>query len=230
MQESTQRRVAAVDGDAGGRRRIATWQLFVAFSILSIVLAWAEQEFVMTREVYQRLLESRLADEQIDAQFDLVRRYAVWGFLTLPLFLLARVAGVALVLQMICLVATREVPFRVLFRAATWGMLAVLYGSAVRILWLVRLGPTAIDRNTLGVSPTSLAGLLLPPSDSTTVVYGLLSLLSIQDAFWIAIVAIGLAATGRFRAWGALLVVAGTWLVLAFIRIALHMFASGLVT
>src|SRR5690606_12460155 len=113
----TERRVAAVDADAG-RHGIATWQLFIAFSILSIVLAWAEQEFVMTREVYQRLLEPRLADEQIDAQFDLVRRYAVWGYLTLPLFLLARVAGVALVMQMICLVAAREVPFRVLFRAA----------------------------------------------------------------------------------------------------------------
>ncbi len=47
-------------------RRLRTWQIFGLLVVASAVLSWAENEFVMTPEVYRKILGSQLDAERIE--------------------------------------------------------------------------------------------------------------------------------------------------------------------
>ena len=135
-------------------RRLGTWQLFGLLVVASAVLAWAENEFVMTPEVYRNILGSQLEAERLDAQIDMMSRFRGWGYLAIPGMLWLRVAFITLLVQMFCLLGTIEIRFGRLFRIAAIAFIADLVGSANRLVWLVRQGPSAIDAASLGVMST----------------------------------------------------------------------------
>ena len=60
MEKSWNGTVSQLSGSTGDMTRLRTWQLFGLLVVASAVLAWAENEFVMTPEVYRNILGSQL--------------------------------------------------------------------------------------------------------------------------------------------------------------------------
>jgi hypothetical protein len=218
----------AMPSEASRQGRVPTRYLFLLAVVASVALTWATNEFVMTRTVIHNLLGSQLDASQIDQNFDVTRGYTVWGYLLLPLVLWARIALVALFVQMVGLLATAELPFRGAFRAATWAFFGLLYGNVVRVVWLLRLGEGNIDAAALNVTPGSLAHFLMPAQESPSLVYNLASLLNPWELIWALILFFALRATGRIRTAGAAGLVAVVWTLLALFQIGVVAFMAGL--
>ena len=217
----------AIPSKVSPQPRVPTRHLFLIVVLASLAVAWATNEFVMTRGVYHNLLRSQLDALRIDQNFDLTRRYAVWGYVLMPLVLWARIALVALFVQMIGLVALIEIPFRELFRAATWAFYGVIYGNVIGVLWLVRVGEANIDAAAMNVTPGSLAHFFMPAQESPSLLYGLASQLNPWELIWALILFIALRATRRIGTAGAAILVGVVWTMFALFQIGLATFLAG---
>ncbi len=227
MEQSLNGTVSQFSGSTGDTtRRLRTWQLFGLLVVASAVLAWAENEFVMTPEVYRNILGSQLDAERIDAQIDMMSRFRGWGYLTIPVMLWLRVAFIALLVQMFCLLGTIEIPFGRLFRIAAVAFIADLVGSANRLVWLARQGPSAIDVATLGVMPGSIAALFLEPPQGASGFYTVLSQVNGVELGWVGLMVLGLMGTRRVGTGGAVLVTGGVWALVTFLQFAVAMYVQ----
>ena len=224
MEKSLNGTASQLSGSTGDMTRLRTWQLFGLLVVASAVLAWAENEFVMTPEVYRNILGSQLDAERIDAQIDMMSRFRGWGYLTVPVMLWLRLAFVALLVQMFCLLGTIEIQFVRLFPIAAIAFVADLLGSANRLVWLVRQGPSAIDAATLGVMPGSIAGFFLQRPQGASGLYTLLSQVNMFELGWAGLMVLGLTGTRRVGTAGAVLVTGGVWALVTFLRFAVALF------
>ncbi len=205
-------------------RPLRTWQIFGLLVVASAVLSWAENEFVMTPEVYRKILGSQLEAERIDAQIDMLSRFRGWGYLAIPVTLWLRVAFIALLVQMFCLLGTIEIQFGRLFRIAAVAFIADLVGSANRLVWLVRQGPSAIDAATLGVMPGSIAAIFWEPPQGASGFYTVLSQVNMFELGWVGLMVLGLTGTRRVGTAGAVFVTGGVWALLTFLQFAVAMY------
>ncbi len=225
MEKSLNGTVSQLSGSTGDTTRgLRTWQLFGLLVVASAVLAWAENEFVMTPEVYRNILGSQLEAERIDAQIDMLSRFRGWGYLTIPVMLWLRVAFIALLVQMFCLLGTIEIRFGRLFRIAAIAFIADLVGSANHLVWLVRQGPLAIDAATLGVMPGSIAGFFLERPQGASGFYTVLSQVNMFELGWVGLMVLGLTGTRRVGTAGAVLVTGGVWALVTFLQFAVAMY------
>ncbi len=112
-----------------------------------------------------------------------------------------------------------ELPFRQLFRAASWAFVGILYGTAIRVAWLVRLGASEITETTLSTVPDSLAALLLGPEKAASVSYIALSTVNLGEIIWIGVLAYCLVRTGRVGRAAAAGLVLVAWMLLATLQV-----------
>jgi len=207
---------------------VSTRTLFLLVVVVSLALSWVTNEFVLTSAVYHRLFDAQLETTRIDQNLDITRRYALWGYLLLPLVLWVRLAFVALSLQMVALLALIELPFRDLFRATVLAFFALIYGNAIRVLWLLRLGEDQLDAAQLNVVPGSLAHFLLSPQESPSLVYGLTSLLNPWELIWATVLILALRATDRIAGGRAALLVGAVWSMFALLQVGVGAFLTGI--
>lgn len=197
---------------------LRTWHLFLALALAAMLLSWLNNELVMTREVYHTLLGKQLDRDRIDAHFDLMQQMSKWGYLAIPLVLWLRIALVALTVQMVGLLGMVEIPFRSLFRAACWALTGLLYGIALRLIWLTRQGAEAITERTLAMTPGSVAAFVLDADQAGSLTYILLSMLNVGELVWAGILVFCLVRTGRTGWAGATAVTLAAWTLLAFLQ------------
>lgn len=224
MEKSLNGTVSQLSASSGDMTRLRTWQLFGLLVVASAVLAWAENEFVMTPEVYRNILGSQLDAERIDAQIDMMNRFRGWSYLSIPVMLWLRLAFIALLVQMFCLLGTIEIQFVRLFRIAAIAFVADLVGSANRLVWLARQAPSAIDTATLGVMPGSIAGFFLERPQGASGFYTLLSQVNMFELGWVGLMVLGLTGTRRVGTTGAVLVAGGVWALVTFLQFAVALF------
>ena len=123
------------------RPALRSWQLLALVIALNLIVLWFSNEYVLTRETYQRLLSDRLEASRVDEYFDFARRLRIWGYVLTPPVVVVRVGFMALALQLALLLLLIEVPIGRLFRLALWAFLALLAGTAVRDAFLATLDP-----------------------------------------------------------------------------------------
>lgn len=209
------------------RPALRTWHLFAAVSLVAVLLAWLNNEVVMTRDVYHTVLGSQMDADRIDAQFDLMRRMSLWGYAAVPLVIWLRVALVALTVQMVGLLFMTEIPFRQVFRAASWAFVGILYGTALRVGWLARLGPEGITEATLTTVPDSLASLLLEPEQVGSLAHVFMSMLNLGELVWAGVLVLCLTRTKRVGTMAAVGLVVGTWMLLALLQGGISAYLTG---
>jgi hypothetical protein len=194
-------------------------RLFAIVALVTVAVAWFTNEYVLTRAVYHRMLDAKLEASRVDAQFDFMQQVSMWGYLVAPVFLLLRLAIVAMTAQLFLLLA-EDVPFRVVFRAACWASLAVCAASAARAGYLYLLPTDAITAASMQVVPSSLASLVMYPEDYRSPVYALLNLANVFEAAWCVILyhALRSGGGGRVGARPALVATAGTWTLLSMLQ------------
>jgi len=119
------------------RPALRSWQLLALVIALNLIVLWFSNEYVLTRETYQRLLSDRLEASRVDEYFDFARRLRIWGYVLTPLVVVVRVGFMALALQLALLLLLIEVPIGRLFRLALWAALALLAGTRPPFRWPV---------------------------------------------------------------------------------------------
>lgn len=206
--------------------RVPTWQIFALLAATAGVLAWVNNTLVMTPDVYRHLLGDQLEKHRIDEQVAAIRRFAVWGYATIPIQVAVRVGVTALLVQMFCLLGMIELPFRYAFRAAALAFIANLYGSAVQLLWIAQRDPSTVDAATLLVVPDSLSAVFSSAGGSWLPL--LLNHLSLSQALWAVLLFLGLVGTKRLRRWQAAAVVAGVWGSGTLVRFAVGLYVQRL--
>ena len=174
---------------------LETWKLFLVLVLLSVAIAWSQQHFVLTRDVFHSLLGERVDAARIDAQFDSMQRHGAWKYLLAPAAVWFRLAMVALLAQLFALLLGTEISFRALFRAAAWALPALLYGEAIRIYAIARMDPSRIDQETLGFLPGSAAYFLDDRGEGW--LYALLNTISLWQVIWAVAFFLALRATRR---------------------------------
>ena len=144
----------------------------------------------------------------------------MWGYLATPLILLVRLTAVALTLQLFLLLA-RDVPFRKVFLATAWAQVAMCAAGIERAFYLALLPSSDISQATLWVMPGSLASLVLYPEDIQRPVYAMLSMISVFELLWCAILVIVLRRVARVSIVAAVGATVGTWTLLAALQLAI---------
>lgn len=215
--------ILAPPAAASPRPAFRTWQLYLALLAATLAVAWAAQAWVMTDDVYRGLLADRLDAARVDEALARRADGRAWGLALVPLLLWARLAFVALSAQLVLLLLVLDVPFGRLFRAAAWAYAALLCGQAARWAWLARLGTDGITREALGVTPGSLAAALLDPS-APAGLYQLFSMLSVWEAAWCAVFALGLRRAGQIAPATAAGVAAAVWMLLAVLKLSVTLY------
>ena len=205
---------------------LRTWGVFVLLVLVSAAIAWINNEFVMTSEVYRDLLSEQSSDSSVDRQIESITTVRSWSYLAIPVLVWTRIALIALVVQMFCLLGMVDITFRQLFRVAAIAFFATLAGSLNRIVWIVR--QNVVDASTLSASPGSLAAIALPHSASDSWSYVLLSQVSFFHLVWAALMVVGLVSTKRIGVAGAVAVTSGAWGLVTGLRMSLALYLQHL--
>jgi hypothetical protein len=208
---------------------ISTGVLFGLLVLASLILVWANNEFVMTKEVFLALAGDQQASYQVETQYETIRRMTVWGYGFAPLQTAFRIGFVALVAQMVCLLGGIEIPFGRVFRISATAFWATLFGSLLQILWIAKQPAAAITRASLGTAPDSMAAWLLPQYEAPSLLYLVLSRASITSLIWMLLLYWGLRETRRLRHTGAAVVTTATWVVVSTLSLGTMMFVQELV-
>ncbi len=211
-------------------RSIRTAYLFAVLVTFSTLLVWANNEFVMTKEVFQALAGNPGNTTHLDVQYEAVRRMSVWGYAIAPIQTAFRISLVTLIVQMTCLLGGVEIPFGRLFRISAVAFAATLFGSFLQLFWIVLQPVAAIDQATLGIVPDSLAAWLSVSSDIPLLVYLSLSRVSITSLLWMLLLYWGLRETNRLKAWGATMVAVSTWGIVSALQVGTSLFLKTLVS
>jgi hypothetical protein len=181
----------AQEVSAKGDNYIKTWQLFLLIVLANLVLAWVQNNNILTREVYHNILSKQIESTRIDEYFDRIRDVTVWGYVLLPLLILSQIAILALLIQAPLLFMYIEIPFRQLSRIVTFGALAMTAADVVRVSWLFFMDSAEISSQTLKAVPLSIAN-FFEASDFPLSVYMLLGKFNVFEFIWCSIIYKGL--------------------------------------
>lgn len=210
--------------------RLGTVRLFGLLTIVSLALVWANNEFVMTREVLQALTGHQQLADQLDMQYEAVRRMSTWGYAMAPFQTAFRITFVALIIQMICLLGGIDIAYRRLFRVSAIAFWATLFGSLLQIFWITLQPTTAITQASLGIVPDSLAAWIGTTGTSPSAFYLLLSRVSITSLLWMLLLYWGLRETYRLKLVGAATVTAVTWCIVSAAQTGTALFLRELIS
>ena len=110
------------------------WFVFGFISVAWLLAAYAQQEWVLTEEVYFNSLGSQMAYERIADYLSFLDRIRWVSYLALPIMLLIQVALVAFTLNVGALVADHPITYAKLFG------IALRAAAVFAIAFLVRVG------------------------------------------------------------------------------------------
>lgn len=202
-------------GNASNQARpFRTLSLFVVLALLTLELAYFNSEAVMTRDAFRVLLGDRLDVSRIDAQYALVRRWNIVGYVLSPIFLAVQLGVASLLCQLGLLLIDREVRLSALFRLGILAHGPLLLASAIRSLWLSRLPTEALTAATFRLVPGSVASVVLDPSEAQSSLYVFLSAMNAGELAWCAVTAHGLMKLARLSLGEAVAFTAALWLVM----------------
>ena len=212
------------------RADLGTVRLFGLLTLVSLALVWANNEFVMTKEVLHALTGHQQSAGQLEMQYEAVRRMSAWGYAMAPFQTAFRITFVALIVQMICLLGGIDIAYRKLFRVSAIAFWATLFGSLLQIFWITLQPATAITQASLGIVPDSLAAWVGTTDTSPSVFYLLLSRVSITSLLWMLLMYWGLRETYRLKLVGAATVTAMTWCIVSVAQTGTALFLRELIS
>lgn len=204
-------------------RLIETWQLYLLITISSIIVSFAFQNFIMTREVYYTLYGSQVEDYRLNDAINLMQKFQIWGLIATPLIIWLRLAFVAFLIQLPLILKFIEIPFREIFRIATLAYLIIFSADIVRFLYLYFLPSKSITAETLIFIPLSITN-FLNKENYSELAFSVLSKINLFELLWGYVIYRGLYKTGKLEKIDAALIVLGVWIGMMVLSVALMFF------
>ncbi len=208
---------------------IRTSYLFVLLSLASLVLAWASNEMLFTRETLAAMAGTAANSYQVDLQYESLRQHAWIGYIVSPIQTAIRIVFTALLLQLICLLTGVEARFFALFRVAAFGFIILLLGSILQLIWISQV-PGAIEQASLGIVPDSVAAWVKSVADLPIGLRLSLNRISVTALLWILLLIYGLRRAVQMRLSTATVVTCTTWFIVNLLNVLAAALASEQVT
>ncbi len=217
----------AISSDKKDKRVLETWQLYLLITFITVILSYAFQKFIITRDVYYAIYGEQLEADRIDQIFDLTKKFQLWGYLITPLTIWLRISFVAFLIQLPLMLKYIEIPFKEIFRITAFALLALLSVDVIKFFYLYFLPGSSITADTLSFIPLAITN-FLPRENYSEIVFALLGKINPFEFLWIFIVYRGLHKTGKLEKTDALIYSLGTWIGILILSFALTMFLSSL--
>src|SRR5881396_2876097 len=158
------------------RPALRSWQLLALVIALNLIVLWFSNEYVLTRETYQRLLSDRLEASRVDEYFDFARRLRIWGYVLTPLVVVVRVGFMALARLSVVPASLASVTMDLEdFRAPLYGLLSFV--NPFELAWCAIMAAGIADGKKL--KPVTAASVVVSVWMTVTILaWGLLSFLN----------------------------------------------------
>lgn len=189
---------------------IKTWYLLLIITVVSILISFAFQKIIMTREVYYSLYGSQMEDYRIDDYVSMILKFQIWGYLSTPLIIWLRIAFVAFLIQLPFMLKNIEIPFRDIFRIVTIAYFILLSEDVVKIFYLYFKPPEQITIDSLNFIPLALTS-FLEKNNYSVLSFSFLSKFNLFELLWCIVVYFGLVKTKKLENIDYILIVSFVW-------------------
>lgn len=205
--------------------KIKTWQLFLFIVFVEMAIYYVTNNYVMTREFYEKMLSDRLTIDMINTQFELVKKFNNFGYLFIPLTTLIKITFFTLLIQFPLLLKFIEIPFNKLFRICTFALLPFILLQIITTWRSATIPISELSQQTLSVIPLSINS-FLDPMDYSNYVYHFLGFFHIFWVLWGVILFIGLTKTKKIEKIDGLLYTTLVFLLLAIFNLGVTSYVS----
>jgi len=113
------------------------WQLFIALSVLGILLTFSVQYLFFSDELLQQTFGSQLAYERINAMFALSRKWQWVGYAIIPVVILLRVFYTSVFIYTGLFFADISTGFVKIFKIALWADFAFVLSGVAKLVILI---------------------------------------------------------------------------------------------
>ena len=213
----------AISSNEKKERLFETWQLYLLITVITVIISFAFQKFIMTRDVYYALYGKQMEDYRIDEYFNMAKRIQLWGYLVTPLFIWLRIAFVAFLIQLPLMIKYIEIPFKEIFSITAFAFLILLSADVIRFFYLYFQQTNSITAASLTYMPLALTN-LLNKNNYSDMAFGFLSKINLFEFTWGYIVYRGLYKTGKIEKIDAMLITMGVWAGILILTFALGLF------
>lgn len=213
----------AISPNERKERLIETWQLYLIITVVTIIISFAFQKFIMTRDVYYTLYGKQMEDYRIDEYFNMAKRIQLWGYLVTPLFIWLRIAFVAFLVQLPLMIKYIEIPFKQIFRIAAFALLILISVNVFRFFYLYFLHAGSITAESLTYTPFTITN-ILNKENYSDMAFAFLNKINMFEFLWVYVTYRGLHKTGKIEKIDALLVSTGVWAGILILTFASSLF------
>jgi len=186
------------------------WRVFLCIIMLNLLISYLFQNFILTKSFYYHLLSQQIEDYRIEQYFDMVNKYSIWSYFTLPVVLLIKFSFLSLLFQFPLLIKFINIPFQQIFRMVMFASVAISLGSFLRFLHLYSIPSNEITHSIINIMPLSLTQFIDPnkyPNSSLSV----FNSINVFEILWAYIIYRGIYLTGKIKKIDSVLLVLFIW-------------------
>lgn len=163
------------------------WQLFIALSVLGILMTFSVQYLFFSDELLQQTFGSQLAYERINAMFALSRKWQWVGYAIIPVVILLRVFYTSVFLYTGLFFADISTGFGKIFKIALWADFAFVLSGVAKLIILIFFKEVS-TLHDLQFQPLSLMELFNQAAVDTLFLYPLSLLNLFELGYFVALV------------------------------------------
>ena len=204
-----------------------TWQLFLIITVFSLLISFAFQKVIMTREVFYNLYGSQMEEYRIDDFISMMQKFQILGYVATPLIIWLRIAFVSFLIQLPFMLKYIEIPFKDIFRIVTIAYFVLLSADIVRFFYLYFKPTEQITLDSLTFMPLALTN-LLNKSNYSGAVFSFLSKINLFELAWGIVVYKGLTKLKKLENIDCALIVFGVWVAIEALTFGLTLFIGNL--
>lgn len=141
---------------------IKTKHIFIFILLLQISTYYFTRKYIMTREFYIKLLGDRLTMDMIDTQMKISAKFALWGYIFIPVIILFQITFHALLIQFPLLLKLIDIPFKKLFRLSAFAILPFSLLNILKTYRIYQLPADNISQKALAFTPFSINSIINP--------------------------------------------------------------------
>lgn len=201
--------------------------LFGLTVTLMVASAWAMENYVLTADVYARVLSTHVNATRARELVGVRNRWGDWPFLLGPLIIGLRAAVLASLLQLVLLFYRADVPFSRLFGAIMPGELVLVAAQCLRTLWLMTLPGKSIGPKELAYSWGALSNFMGSFGQSHQLVLGITREFTPIELAWFIAVSWFVSKSSNISLRRSMAAVVTLWLLVSGVEWLLVLYLSG---